>query len=51
MVTGGKQSFSFLPQRRIRRARTMQKNRALHRREFERLLQHIAYLLPAFRSH
>jgi hypothetical protein len=51
MVARSEQNLHFLPQGPIRAAGSIQKGGALLRRHFERLLQQIANLLPAFPRH
>jgi len=50
-LAGAEKCLHFLPQRRIGRAGLTQIGGALPRRRLHRLLQNIAYLLPAFRCH
>ena len=51
MVTRSDQNLHFLAEGWISAAGSIQKDKALLRRQFERFLQQIANLLPAFRRH
>ena len=51
MVARSEQNLNFLPEGLIRAAGSIQKGGALLRRQFKRLLQQIANLLPAFLRH
>jgi hypothetical protein len=51
MVARCEQNIHFLPEGWISAAGSIQKGGALLRRQFERFLQQIANLLPAFRRH
>jgi pyoverdine/dityrosine biosynthesis protein Dit1 len=51
MVARSEQHLNFLPQGAISPAGSIQKDEALMRRQFQRFLQQIANVLPAFPCH